>query len=59
MALAIKSTPKLNRKQSDDFIKRVEAKAAVVSHPIPTPKLANFTRKLMKDAGRMPKKSSK
>lgn len=32
--LDIKPTPKLNKKDSQKFLERVEAKASVVSHPI-------------------------
>ncbi len=59
MALKIKATPKLNKKDSENFIKRVEAKSAVPSHPIPTPKLARFAAKLMKHANSVPSKSHK
>ena len=37
MALPIKQTPKLNRQQSKDFLRRVKAKAGVPSYPVPTP----------------------
>jgi|GEM_PF-4348790 len=57
MALKIKSTPKLNKKDSVEFIRRVESKASVVSHPIPTPELTKFAKKLVRDAAQMPQKS--
>ncbi len=56
MALKIKSTPKLGREDSVKFIERVESKVNVASHPIPTPKLDNFTQKLIKNAARVPQK---
>ena len=56
MALKIKATPKLTQTESENFIKRVEAKASVVSRPIPTPKLARFAKKLMKNATTVPQK---
>jgi len=59
LALKIKATPKLNKKDSENFIRRVEAKSAVPSHPIPTPKLARFAAKLMKHANSVPSKSHK
>ncbi|MBW2346062.1 MAG: hypothetical protein JRF53_19125 [Deltaproteobacteria bacterium] len=59
MALKIKPTPKLNQKDSMEFIERVESKVNVASYPIATPKLARFTKKLIKDASRMSQKSHK
>lgn len=56
MALKIKPTPKLDREDSAKFIERVESKANVTSHLIPTPKLDGFTQKLIKNAARVPQK---
>ena len=49
LALDIKPTPKLDKKDSEKFIERVEAKASVASHPIPTPKIVRLTKKIIKD----------
>lgn len=50
LALDIKPTPKLDKKDSEKFIGRVEARASVVSHPIPTPKIVRLTKKIIKNA---------
>ena len=49
LALDIKPTPKLNKKDSENFIRRVEARSSVVSYPIPTPKIVRLTKKIIKD----------
>ena len=59
MALKIKATPKLNKAESAQFIRRVESKASVASRPIPTPKLTRFANKLISDAAGVSKKSDK
>ena len=59
MALKIKATPKLNKKESAQFIKRVESKASVASNPIPTPKLTRFAKKLISNAAAMSEKPGK
>lgn len=59
MALKIKPTPKLNREESAQFVKRVESKVSVASRPIPTPKLTRFANKLIRDAAAVSKKSHK
>ena len=50
LALDIKPTPKLDKKDSENFIGRVETKASVASHPIPTPKIVPLTKKIIKNA---------
>ena len=57
MALKIKATPKLNKKESAQFVKRVESKARIASNPIPTPKLTHFANKLIRDAAAVSEKS--
>jgi len=57
MARKITATPKLNKKESVDFLRRVQSKETVASGPIPTPKLTRFAKKLMTDAAQMPQKS--
>jgi len=53
MALKVKTTPKLNKKESIKFLNRVDSKVSVASHPIPTPKLTRFIKKLVKDAAQV------
>ncbi|MEW5949857.1 MAG: hypothetical protein AB1711_10675 [Thermodesulfobacteriota bacterium] len=59
MALAIKPTPKLNRKDSEKFLERVHKKETVASRPIPTPNLPDLIRKLTGNADSVSPKSSK
>ncbi|MBW2175157.1 MAG: hypothetical protein JRF64_11295 [Deltaproteobacteria bacterium] len=56
MALKIRPTPKLNKEESAQFIRRVESKVSVASRPIRTPKLTRFANKLIRDAAAVSEK---